>query len=164
MLSRDRAGRPVDDPPLIWDIDTDPVLAGAKLIAEAWDAAGLYQVGTFAGERWSEWNGRFRDDVRSFVKSDPGLVGSVAQRFLASPDIYGRRARPPQTTINFVTCHDGFTLNDLVSYSGKHNEANGEDGRDGADETAAGAAAPRGRRTIVRWRSSARARCATCWR
>jgi isoamylase len=134
VLSRDRAGQPISDPPLIWDIDTDPVLAGAKLIAEAWDAGGLYQVGSFAGDRWSEWNGRFRDDVRSFVKSDPGVTASVSQRFLASPDIYGAAARPPQTTINFVTCHDGFTLNDLVSYSSKHNEANGEDGRDGSDD------------------------------
>ncbi len=134
VLSRDRAGQPIADPPLIWDIDTDPVLAGAKLIAEAWDAGGLYQVGSFAGDRWSEWNGRFRDDLRSFVKSDPGLTASVAQRFLASPDIYGAAARPPQTTINFVTCHDGFTLNDLVTYSAKHNEANGEDGRDGSDD------------------------------
>ncbi len=134
VLSRDRMGRPIPDPPLIWDIDTDPVLAGAKLIAEAWDAAGLYLVGSFAGDRWSEWNGRFRDDVRSFVKSDPGLTGAVAQRFLASPDIYGAEGRPPQTTINFVTCHDGFTLNDLVSYSQKHNEANGEAGRDGSDD------------------------------
>jgi isoamylase len=134
VLSRDRMGQPIADPPLIWDIDTDPVLAGAKLIAEAWDAGGLYQVGSFAGDRWSEWNGRFRDDVRSFVKSDPGITANVAQRFLASPDIYGAKGRPPQATINFVTCHDGFTLNDLVSYSRKHNEANGEDGRDGTDD------------------------------
>ncbi len=134
VLSRDRAGQPISDPPLIWDIDTDPVLAGAKLIAEAWDAGGLYQVGSFPGDRWSEWNGRVRDDVRSFLKSDPGMVSSVAARFLASPDIYGSEGRPAQTTINFVTCHDGFTLDDLVSYSTKHNEANGEDGRDGSDD------------------------------
>ena len=134
VLSRDRQGQPISDPPLIWDIDTDPVLAGAKLIAEAWDAGGLYQVGSFAGDRWSEWNGRFRDDVRSFIKSDPGTTASVAQRFQGSPDIYGAEGRPSQTTINFVTCHDGFTLNDLVSYSRKHNDANGEAGRDGSDD------------------------------
>jgi isoamylase len=134
VLSRDRTGRPMIDPPTPTDIDTDPVLAGTKLIAEAWDAGGLYQVGSFAGDRWIEWNGRFRDDVRSFVKSDPGLAGSIAERFLASPDIYGPKARAPQQSVNFVTCHDGFTLNDLVTYDVKHNEANGEGGRDGSDQ------------------------------
>jgi isoamylase len=134
ILSRDRSGRPLLDPPLIWDIDTDPELAGAKLIAEAWDAGGLYEVGRFPGDRWCEWNGRFRDDVRAFAKSDPGRAWSVAQRITASPDIYGPEAREPQQSINFVTCHDGFTLNDLVTYSRKHNEANGEGGRDGSDD------------------------------
>ena len=104
------------DPPTLWDIETDPVLAGTKLIAEAWDAGGLYQVGSFVGDRWVEWNGRFRDDVRCFVKGDPGTARSVALRFLGSPDIYGTREREPQVSLNFVTCHDGFTLNDLVSY------------------------------------------------
>ncbi len=134
VLSRDEDGNPVPRPPIIWDIETDPVLAGTKLIAEAWDAAGLYQVGSFAGDRWVEWNGRFRDDVRSFVKSDPGKAGVVAQRLLGSPDIYAHLDREPQKTINFVTCHDGFTLNDVVSYDRKHNEANGEDNRDGNDD------------------------------
>ena len=134
VLSRDTEGRPMTDPPTPADIDTDPVLAGTKLIAEAWDAGGLYEVGSFPGDRWIEWNGRFRDDVRSFVKSDPGYAGAVAERFLASPDIYGPDAREPQQSVNFVTCHDGFTLNDLVSYDVKHNEANGEDGRDGSDQ------------------------------
>jgi glycogen operon protein len=134
VLSRDTEGRPMTDPPTPADIDTDPVLAGTKLIAEAWDAGGLYEVGSFPGDRWIEWNGRFRDDVRSFVKSDPGYAGAVAERFLASPDIYGRDAREPQQSVNFVTCHDGFTLNDLVSYDVKHNDANGEDGRDGSDQ------------------------------
>jgi glycogen operon protein len=131
VLSRDEDGRPVPRPPVIWDIETDPILAGTKLIAEAWDAAGLYQVGSFAGDRWVEWNGRFRDDVRSFVKGDAGKAWAVAERLLASPDIYARLDREPQKTINFVTCHDGFTLNDAVSYNQKHNEANGEDNRDG---------------------------------
>ena len=134
VLSRGRQGRPDPDAPLVGDIETDPQLAGTKLIAEAWDAGGLYQVGRFAGERWSEWNGRFRDDVRSFVKGDPGFARSVALRALGSPDIYGSREAAPARSINFVTCHDGLTLNDLVSYDHKRNEANGEDGRDGTDD------------------------------
>ena len=95
VLSRDEDGDPVPRPPIIWDIETDPVLAGTKLIAEAWDAAGLYQVGSFAGDRWTEWNGRFRDDVRSFVKSDPGKAWAVGQRLLGSPDIYAHLGREP---------------------------------------------------------------------
>ncbi len=134
VLSRDESGRPMADPPTLWDIETDPVLAGTKLIAEAWDAGGLYQVGSFVGDRWSEWNGRFRDDVRSFLKGDRATVRSFSERFLGSPDIYGHKRREPGASINFVTCHDGFTLNDLVSYDGKHNEANGEDNRDGSDQ------------------------------
>jgi glycogen operon protein len=133
-LSRGRSGRPSPDAPLIRDIETDPVLAGTKLIAEAWDAGGLYQVGTFAGERWCEWNGRFRDDVRSFVKSDPGYAGALAQRILGSPDLYAERAGPAARSIDFVTCHDGMTLRDLVTYAHKRNDANGEDGRDGTDD------------------------------
>jgi len=120
-----------EHPPVLWDIDSDPVLAGVKLIAEAWDAAGLYQVGSFFGDNWKEWNGRFRDDVRRFVKSDSGTVRLLAQRALGSPDIFGRQEREPEQSINFVTCHDGFTLNDLVSYNDRHNEANGEGNRDG---------------------------------
>ena len=134
VLSRDEAGQPMADPPALWDIETDPVLAGTKLIAEAWDAGGLYQVGSFVGERWVEWNGRFRDDVRSFVKGDRDTVPAIMQRFLGSPDIYGHKRREPQASVNFVTCHDGFTLNDLVSYDAKHNEANGEGNRDGNDQ------------------------------
>ena len=107
-------------------------LAGTKLIAEAWDAAGLYQVGRFAGDAWKEWNGRFRDDARRFVKGDNHSVSEVAARLLGSPDIYGYEEREPEQSINFITCHDGFTLNDLVSYNHKHNEANGENNRDGA--------------------------------
>ena len=133
ILARDETGRPLENPPVLWDIESDPVLAGTKLIAEAWDAAGLYQVGTFIGDSWKEWNGRFRDDVRSFVKADFGAVRKLAQRVLGSPDIYGHQEREPEQSINFVTCHDGFTLNDLVSYNGKHNEANGEANRDGSD-------------------------------
>jgi glycogen operon protein len=133
-LSRARSGGQSADAPLIRDIETDPVLAGTKLIAEAWDAGGLYQVGTFAGERWCEWNGRFRDDVRSFVKSDPGFAGALAQRILGSPDLYAERAGPAARSIDFVTCHDGMTLRDLVTYAHKRNDANGEGGRDGTDD------------------------------
>ena len=134
ILSRDEEGHPLPNPPILWDIESDPVLAGTKLIAEAWDAAGLYQVGTFIGERWQEWNGRFRDDVRRFVRGDNSSVPAIATRLLGSPDLYGHEEREAEQSINFVTCHDGFTLNDLVSYNRKHNEANGEDNRDGSDE------------------------------
>jgi len=109
------------------------LLAGTKLIAEAWDAAGLYQVGSFVGDAWHEWNGRFRDDVRHFLKGDNGSVPALATRLLGSPDIYGHKEREAEQSINFVTCHDGFTLNDLVSYDRKHNEDNGENNRDGSD-------------------------------
>jgi len=134
ILARDETGRPLENPPVLWDIESDPVLAGTKLIAEAWDAAGLYQVGSFIGDSWKAWNGRFRDDVRGFVKADTGTVRSLAQRVLGSPDIFGHREREPEQSINFVTCHDGFTLNDLVSYNNKHNEANREGNRDGSDD------------------------------
>jgi glycogen operon protein len=136
VLSRDEAGRPIPNPPVLWDIESDPTLAGTKLIAEAWDAAGLYQVGGFVGDAWQEWNGRFRDDVRRFVKSDDRTVCGVASRILGSPDVYGHKEREAEHSINFVTCHDGFTLNDLVSYDRKHNEANGENNRDGSDDNA----------------------------
>ena len=133
ILARDTDGHPLPNPPVLWDIETDPVLSGVKLIAEAWDAAGLYQVGSFFGDHWREWNGRFRDDVRAFVRGDAGHAERVAHRFLASPDIYGHRQRTFDHTINFVTCHDGFTLNDLVSYNEKHNLGNGENNLDGHD-------------------------------
>jgi glycogen operon protein len=111
-------------------------MAGTKLIAEAWDAAGLYQVGSFVGDTWQEWNGRFRDDARRFLRGDDGQVSSIAARFLGSPDMFGHEEREAEQSINFVTCHDGFTLNDLVSYNDKHNEANGEGNRDGANDNA----------------------------
>jgi isoamylase len=133
ILSRDEDGHPAASPPVLWDIESDPVLAGTKLIAEAWDAAGLYQVGRFVGERWKEWNGQFRDDVRAFVRGDAGMVTRMADRLFGSPDLYGARPREPAQSINFVTCHDGYTLNDLVSYDRKHNEANLEGNRDGTD-------------------------------
>jgi isoamylase len=134
VLSRDERGRPMADPPLPWEIEMDPVLSRTRLVAEAWDAAGLYQVGDFPGERWFEWNGRFRDDIRRFLRGDHGLVGSVATRMLGSPDLYRARGRLALQSINFVTCHDGFTLYDLCAYENKHNDANGEAGRDGTPE------------------------------
>ena len=134
VLSRDEAGHALPNAPILWDIESDPVLAGTKLIAEAWDAAGLYQVGSFIGDSWKEWNGRFRDDVRSFFRGDDGSVARVADRLVGSPEIYGHEEREPEQSVNFVTCHDGFTLNDLISYNVKHNEANGEDNRDGMDD------------------------------
>jgi glycogen operon protein len=134
ILSRDSSGQPLANPPILWDIESDPVLAGTKLIAEAWDAAGLYQVGSFVGDAWREWNGRFRDDVRSFFRGDPGAVRRVADRLVGSPEIFGAESRPAEQSINFVTCHDGFTLNDLVSYDRKHNDENRESNRDGSDD------------------------------
>ena len=134
VLSRDSAGQVLPNPPVLWDIETDPVLAGTKLIAEAWDAAGLYQVGSFIGDAWKEWNGRFRDDCRDFFRAAPGSLGRFADRLLGSPEVYGREGREIEQSVNFVTCHDGFTLNDLVSYERKHNEINGENSRDGADD------------------------------
>jgi isoamylase len=133
ILTRDSKGAPMTNPPVVWDIDSDPVLAGTKLIAEAWDAAGLYQVGSFVGDKWKEWNGLFRDDIRRFLRGDAGMMKITADRMLGSPDIYGSENREAEQSVNFVTCHDGFTLYDLVSYSKKYNEANGEGNRDGTD-------------------------------
>jgi isoamylase len=134
VLARDENGEPIKHPPVVWQIELDEELADTKVIAEAWDAAGLYQIGHFPGDRWAEWNGRFRDDVRRFVRGDPGMVGAVATRIAGSSDLYEANGELPTNSVNFITCHDGFTLNDLVSYNAKHNEANGEDNRDGADE------------------------------
>jgi isoamylase len=134
VLTRDSDGSVMQFPPIVSLTELADQLGETKLIAEAWDAGGLYEVGSFPGRRWSEWNGRFRDDVRRFVRGDPGLVGAVATRIAGSSDLYQWARRPPQSSINFVTCHDGFTLNDLVSYDDKHNEANGEDNRDGIND------------------------------
>lgn len=131
VLSRNSLGEVLSDPPLLWSIDSDPLLAGTKIIAEAWDAGGLYQVGKFVGDRWNEWNGLFRDDIRAFLRGDCGRVEAFTNRLLGSPDLYYDDHRTPQRSINFITAHDGFTLNDLVSYNEKHNEANGENNRDG---------------------------------
>jgi glycogen operon protein len=133
ILGRDPWGAPLANPPLLETLAFDPILAKCKLVAEAWDAGGLYQVGSFpAYGRWAEWNGKYRDCVRKFLKGDLGQVGEVGQRLQGSPDLYAGRG--PAASVNFITCHDGFTLCDLVSYNGKHNEANGEDNRDGAND------------------------------
>src|SRR5258705_3389806 len=134
ILSGDGEARLVPNPPVLLDIESDPLLAGTKLIAEAWDAAGLYQVGSFVGDSWREWNGRFRDDARDFFRGTQGSVKRFADRMVGSPEVYGHKEREPEQSINFVTCHDGFTLYDLVSYNDKHNEANGEENRDGAND------------------------------
>jgi glycogen operon protein len=134
ILARGESGQLIPSPPVLWDIESDPELAGTKLIAEAWDAAGLYEVGSFVGDSWKEWNGRFRDDVRSFFRGEEGSVTRFADRLIGSPTIYGHEEREAEQSVNFITCHDGFTLNDLVSYDRKHNEANGENNRDGTND------------------------------
>ena len=131
ILSRDRDGNLVPNPPLVEAIAEDPLLSDTKIIAEAWDAAGAYQVGSFATARWAEWNGRYRDDARRFWRGDAGMRGAFATRLAGSSDLYQAGGRRPYHSINFITSHDGFTLNDLHTYSDKHNEANGEGNRDG---------------------------------
>lgn len=134
ILARDASGTVTSNPPVIWDIESDPALAGTKMIAEAWDAAGLYQVGSFVGDSWKEWNDRFRDDLRDFFRGANDSVTRIADRLLGSPSIYGQREREPEQSVNFVACHDGFTLNDVVCYDRKHNEENREDNRDGRND------------------------------
>jgi isoamylase len=134
VLSRGPGGAPMEFPPVLWQIELDDVLAETKVIAEAWDAAGLYQVGHFPGFRWAEWNGVYRDTLRKFVAGQAGLVGALADRITGSPSLYQYNGRLPINSVNFITAHDGFTLNDLVSYNDKHNWANGEGNRDGAND------------------------------
>lgn len=133
VLGRDQNGNILDNPPTLERIAEDPVLRRTKIIAEAWDAGGAYQVGGFPGGRWAEWNDRYRDDVRLFWRGDSGMVHHFATRLTGSSDLYLDDGRKPFHSVNFVTAHDGFTLNDLVSYNGKHNEQNGEENRDGSD-------------------------------
>lgn len=135
ILGRDQNGAPMSNPPLLEALAFDPILGKVKLIAEAWDAGGLYQVGSFPSwGRWAEWNGKYRDDVRKFLIGESGLAGAMAQRVQGSPDLYQWQNRGTRASINFITCHDGFTLMDFVSYNGKHNEANGEENRDGGND------------------------------
>jgi isoamylase len=133
ILGRDESGRLLANAPLLEGIAEDPILRDVKIIAEAWDAAGAYEVGSFSERRWAEWNGRYRDDVRRFWRGDEGMLGVFASRICGSADIYTASGKGPEGSINFITCHDGFTLNDLVSYRDKHNEANGENNHDGTD-------------------------------
>ena len=133
VLGRGRSGRLLPNAPLLGRIAEDPILRDVKIIAEAWDAAGAYEVGSFSERRWAEWNGRYRDDVRRFWRGDDGMLGSFASRICGSADIYTKSGKGPESSINFITSHDGFTLNDLVSYRSKHNEANGENNHDGTD-------------------------------
>jgi glycogen operon protein len=133
VLGRDEHGNILRDAPLLEGIAEDPILRDVKIIAEAWDAGGAYQVGDFSTNRWTEWNGRFRDDVRRFWRGDAGTIGSFASRICGSSDLYQSSGKGPESSLNFVTCHDGFTLNDLVSYRQKHNDENGEFGHDGTD-------------------------------
>ena len=133
VLGRGRSGNILPNPPLLERIAEDPILRDVKIIAEAWDAAGAYQVGSFSERRWAEWNGRYRDDVRRFWRGDDGMLGLFASRICGSADIDTKSGKGPEASINFVTSHDGFTLNDLVRYCCKHNEANGENNHDGAD-------------------------------
>ncbi|MCX7713323.1 MAG: glycogen debranching protein GlgX [Chthoniobacterales bacterium] len=135
VLGRGPDGTPLHNPPLLEALAYDPVLSHCELIAEAWDAGGLYQVGSFPSYgRWSEWNGKFRDCARRFLRGDQGTVGEMVQRIMGSPDLYQHGERSPQSSINFITCHDGFTLLDLFSYSQKYNLENGENNADGANE------------------------------
>lgn len=134
VMARGEDGEPMDSPPVLWAIELSAELLTKRLIAEAWDAVGLYQLGNFPGYRWAEWNGRYRDVIRRFVRGDPGLLGEVATRLSGSSDYYQHQGRHPFNSINFITCHDGFTLWDQVSYNHKHNLPNGEENRDGHND------------------------------
>ena len=134
VLSRGEDGVPLEHPPVIWAIELDDLLGQSKVIAEAWDAAGLYQIGSFPGARWAEWNGKYRDCIRNFIKGEPGIIGEVAGRITGSADLYQGRHHEPTNSVNFVTAHDGFTLYDLTAYNEKHNWANGEGNNDGIDD------------------------------
>jgi glycogen operon protein len=134
VLTRGEDGAPLVHPPVIWNIELSVALADTQVVAEAWDAAGLYQGGHCHGARGGEWNGRFRDTLRRFVAGTPGILGDVASRLAGSSDLYQLEDRAPVNSLNFVTCHDGFTLEDLVSYNDKHNEGNGEGNRDGIQD------------------------------
>jgi isoamylase len=134
VMARGEDGNPLYHAPVLWNIEFSEILARTHIIAEAWDAGGLYQVGDFPGYRWAEWNGKYRDVIRRFVRGDGNMVGEVASRMSGSSDLYERLGRLPRNSTNFVTCHDGFTLRDLVSYNNKHNHANGEDNRDGLND------------------------------
>jgi glycogen operon protein len=153
ILARGEDGNPMEHPPVLWNIELSDELAETKLITEAWDAAGLYQVGSFTGYRWAEWNGHYRDVVRRFVRGEVGQIGAVASKIAGSSDLYEHSSHTPANSVNFVTCHDGFTLADLVSYAQKHNEANGEENRDGTSENFSSNYGPEGETDDVTVRS-----------
>jgi glycogen operon protein len=156
ILSRNRRGELVPNPPMVELIAEDPMLADTKIIAEAWDAAGAYQFGSFANQRWAEWNGRYRDDMRRFWRGDHGLTGPMATRLAGSSDLYQPSGRRPYHSINFITSHDGYTLNDLVSYERKHNLENGEENRDGENNNFSanyGVEGPTRRKSVIEIRS-----------
>lgn len=135
ILGRNQDGSPMDNPPLLQRLAYDPILGDVKLIAESWDAGGMYQVGSFpAWKRWAEWNGKYRDDLRSYLKGDLWMAGESVKRIIGSPDLYDAGYAGYDSSVNFLTCHDGFTLYDLYSYNQKHNEANGWNGTDGAND------------------------------
>ncbi|MCK5782261.1 MAG: glycogen debranching protein GlgX [Flavobacteriales bacterium] len=133
-FSRSEVGEPMTNPPVVWSIESEPALACTKLIAEAWDASGLYELGNFTGDKWAEWNGKYRDDIRKFIKGEKGLVSTIASRIVGSPDVFQKSTYNVAKSIHFISCHDGFTMNDLVSYNQKHNAANGESNLDGAND------------------------------
>nr|XP_009759758.1 PREDICTED: isoamylase 3, chloroplastic-like [Nicotiana sylvestris] len=135
VLCRGTDGTPINAPPLVKAIAKDSVLSRCKIIAEPWDCGGLYLVGKFPNwDRWAEWNGKYRDDIRRFIKGDAGMKGNFATRVAGSADLYRVNKRKPYHSVNFVIAHDGFTLYDLVSYNSKHNDANGEGGNDGCND------------------------------
>jgi isoamylase len=155
ILSRNRKGELVPNPPMVELIAEDPMLADTKIIAEAWDAAGAFQVGSFATQRWAEWNGHYRDNVRRYWRGDFGMTGPMATRLAGSSDLYQPSGRLPYHSINFITSHDGYTLNDLVTYERKHNMANGEENRDGDNNNYSanyGIEGPTRRKAIIRIR------------
>ncbi len=134
VLSRGENGEPLEHPPVIWAIELDDVLSESKVIAEAWDAAGLYQIGYFPGARWAEWNGKYRDSIRKYIKGDPGIIGELASRLTGSADLYQWSHHEPINSVNFITAHDGFTLYDLCAYNQKNNWSNGENNNDGIND------------------------------
>jgi glycogen operon protein len=154
ILARDESGCPLSNPPVLWDIESDPALAGTKLIAEAWDAAGLYQVGSFIGDSWKEWNGRFRDDVRAFFRGERGAAARVADRIVGSPQIYGHEHREVEQSVNFVACHDGSPSTTSCPTTASTTRRTARATATGPTTTGAGIAGSKARRTIRRWRRS----------
>ena len=164
-LARGVDGEPIADPPIVASIEFAEALAGTRLIAEPWDAVGFYQLGNWPGFRWAEWNGRYRDSLRRFLRGEPGCSARSPTRLAGSSDFFASAGKAPANGVNFITCHDGFTLWDLVSYNRKHNEANAEDNRDGRDDNFSWNSVSRATPTTPRYSScapSARATRSPC--